>query len=130
MTLQDITDKITSKIIMFIVGMAMTASTGFLTHSYNEQDKSNEKLIVAVANVVAGMDAIQKSMFDDKITSLKKQSYKISLDASQVRPMDITSSVNFCASSLYDKYMPEANGTEKIVVEGACADVNNWASVH
>ena len=130
MTLNDISDQIKSKIILAIVGIAITASTGFLTQSYNEQDASNKKVLTALDDVHVVLHSIQKSSFDDKITDLKKQSYKMEFDEGDVRPMDVASSANFCTSSLYKKFIDDVSGSELIEISQSCQDVNLWVKAH
>ena len=130
MTIQSIAEKITSKFIMFLVGLALTTSTGFLTKVFNEQSESNQKVLIALDGVNAVIKSIQKSNFDNNVARLKNQSYKIEFDKEDIKPAWITSSANFCVSPLYKQFITEVTGSELIGINKSCNDVNQYVKSH
>lgn len=65
-------------------------------------------------------------MFKDKLRTLAKQTYKMSKDPDDIKPIDVESASDFCASPLFKTMAKTLLGSDMLMVDRQCVDVNNW----
>ncbi len=124
--LKNIIETITARLVIVLLLAAATASTALLSHTFSGYADVLANLADKVEDIGEAIQEEKKARFDDNITLLAKQVYKINIDPDDVRPMDVSKASDFCVSRLFDEYKNGLTGSEKVKVMRACARVDLW----
>ena len=113
-----------------VIAMALVSAVLYVGTTAKQ---SFDSFAIALDTVTEKMDGIETvtdeirvAMYEDRLRILLKQSYKIATDPTDIKPMDIIASSDFCSSNLFKSHIDNTIGSARVKIDKSCQDTASW----